>query len=454
MCKSREKNRGVTFFHMTAPAQPTIVRLSFTRLVIGACCFVLLSVGYLDAQGRLADFNVGSALGEGYRLLDEGMFDRAEAIFEDVIAHDPNNRNALEGLVWVAFSSGRYAEAGQAADKVRILDPQDIGWTRKWIEVVWHDPARRGEALAVARSLLINNEDDIETRLLLAELLSRDPRTRAEAVTEYEKVLQRAPQNVQALIGRAHLAIWTGHVDDAQREVLISGLRKVLGEDDIEKRLLLAQLLSLDRQTWAEAITEYEKVLKRVPQNVQALIGRAHLAIWTGHIDDPQREALVSGLRKLLGVDDIETRLLIAQLLSLDSQGSAEAVSEYEKVLERAPNNLQALTGRARLAIWAGDLDNGYRFLQMALAVDPTNTIIIEQIESIKRAAKELSHSRMQLFVPIALTIIVLSIGIGYSTRELTRKSYLLLFLQVVVLMGLAAFWVYVAPTAMVSNSN
>jgi tetratricopeptide (TPR) repeat protein len=383
-CKLREGKTIVEypFFRITTAVETAIVPRLFTRWAIVACCLVLLSVCSVEAQDAQPHFDVDLALSEGYRLLDERMFDSAGAIFEDVIAHDPKNRSALEGLVWVAFSSGRYAEAGRAADKVRILYPQDIGWTRKWIEVVWQDPARRGEASAVARTLLINDEDDIETRLLLAELLSRDP------------------------------------------------------------------------QTWAEAVTEYEKVLKRAPQNVQALIGRAHLAIWTGHLHDAQRESLVSGLRKLLGEEDIETRLLIARLLSLDPQMAAEAVSEYEKVLERVPNNLQALTGRARLAIWAGDLDNGYRFLQMALAVDPTNTIIAQQSESIKHAAKELSHSRMQLFVPLALIIIFLSIGIGYSTPELTRKVYLLLFLQVAVLMSLAALWVYVSPTAFVPNSN
>jgi len=293
---------------MTSPAQPTIARLAFTRLVIGACCLLLLSVCSVEAQEGLAHFDVSAALGEGYRLLNEGRFDRAEAVFEEVIAHDPKNRNDIEGLVWVAFSSGRYAEAGRAADQVRILDPQDIGWTRRWIEVVWHDPDRRGDALAEARSLLIKDEGDIETRLLLAELLSRES------------------------------------------------------------------------QMWAEAVREYDNVLERSPQNVQALIGRARLAVWTG------------------------------------------------------------------------DLDKAYRFLQMAFAVDPTDTIITQQIESIKRAAKELSHSRMQLFVPLALIIIFLSIGIGYSTPELTRKVYLLLFLQVAVLMSLAALWVYVSPTAFVPN--
>jgi tetratricopeptide (TPR) repeat protein len=382
MCKSREKKLMVEcpLRHVTSGAQPTIAL--FTSLVIGACCLVLLSVCSVEAQEDLARFDVNSALSEGYRLLDEGRFDRAEAVFEDVIAHDPKNRNAIEGLVWVAFSSGRYAEAGQAADKVRILDPQDIGWTRKWIEVVWHDPDRRGEALAEARSLLINDQDDIEMRLLLANLLSRESQTWPEAVTEYDNILERAPQNVHALIGRARLAIWAGKLDNARREIVVSGLRASLGEDDIG------------------------------------------------------------------------TRLLIGQLLSLDPQTSAEAVTEYEKVLERAPKNVQALTGRARLAIWAADLENAYRFLQMALAIDPTNTVIAEQIESIKPAAKELNHSRMQLFVPLALTIIFLSVGVGYSTRELTGKLHLLLLLQVVVLMSLAALWVYVPPTAIVPNSN
>src|SRR5262249_45315833 len=152
-------------------AQPTIVRLSFTRLVIGACCFVLLSVGSLDAQEHLSDFNVGSVLDEGYRHLDAGEFDKAEAMFKGVIEHDPKNRTALEGLVWVAFLAWRYGGGGGAGKKVRFLGPEDFGGTRKWIEVVWQDAARRGEALTVARWLLINDEDDIETRLLLAESL-------------------------------------------------------------------------------------------------------------------------------------------------------------------------------------------------------------------------------------------------------------------------------------------
>jgi tetratricopeptide (TPR) repeat protein len=346
---------------MTSPAQPTIARLSFTRLVIGACCLVLLSVCSLEAQEDLPHFDVNSALGEGYRLLNEGRFDRAKAVFENVIAHDPKNRNAIEGLVWVAFSSERYVEAGRAADRVRFLDPQDIGWTRKWIEVVWHDPDRRGEALAEARSLLINDKDDIETRLLLANLLSRES------------------------------------------------------------------------QTWVEADTEYDNVLERAPQNVDALIGRARLAIWTGDLDKAYRF-----LQTALAVDATNT-----------------IITEQIESIKRATKELShALIGRARLAMRTGDLDKAYRFLQMALAVDPTNTIITEQIESINRATKELSHARMQLFVPLALIIIFLSIGIGYSIPELTRKVYVLLFLQVAVLMSLAALWVYVSPTAFVPNSN
>jgi tetratricopeptide (TPR) repeat protein len=367
---------------MTTAAQSVTPRLLFTKFVIAASCLVLLSVCSANAQEDTEHFDVDSAVGEGYRLLDEGMFDKAGVIFENVTAHDPKNRGAFEGLVWAAFSAGRYEEAGRAADKVRALDPQDTGWTRKWIEVVWHDPARRAEALAEARSLLNKNEDDIETRLLFADLLS------------------------------------------------------------------------LDREMWAEAVTEYEKVLERTPQNVRALIGRAHLAIWTGHLEGAQREILVSGLRGLLRGNNIEARLLIAQLLSLDPQTSAEAVAEYDKVLRSNPRNLQALTGRANLAIWAGDLDDGYRFLQMALAVDPTNRVVAEQIESIERAAKELSRSRMQLLVPLALMMIFLSIGIGYSTRHLTSKMYLLLFLEVAVLMSLAAIWIYLPSNALVSNSN
>src|SRR5262249_26132931 len=116
MRKSREKKLSVKcpFLHVRTLAPLIIARLSFTRLLVGACWLVLLRVCFVEAQA--ANLELKCALGEGYRRRDEGRYDSAEAAFQDVIAYDPKNRTDMEELVWEEFSSPRYAEAGRAGD--------------------------------------------------------------------------------------------------------------------------------------------------------------------------------------------------------------------------------------------------------------------------------------------------------------------------------------------------
>ena len=107
---------------------------------------------------------------------------------------------------------------------------------------------------------------------------------------------------------------------------------------------------------------------------------------------------------------------------------------------------MEALTARADLAAWNGELEHAHRLMQEALAVDPTSKATAEQIERIGYYSKLLSHARVQLVIPMAIVLILFSVCSGYFARDLSSQLYALLFIQVGLLMvaaivGAAIVW-------------
>jgi tetratricopeptide (TPR) repeat protein len=199
----------------------------------------------------------------------------AARLFGEALAVAPERRRELlleyaEQLTW----------SGRAADAVPLFG-EVLGWASAAAE----RRARLGLALALSWS-------------------DRLP----EARREYERLLERDPEDREARLGRGRLLSWTGRLGAAREE--------------------------------------YERVLAADPQNLEARRSLAQVQSWRGrHTDALDR--LEAVLRE--APDDAESLLILAQVH--DARGRSDLASHtVERLLSLRPDHARALAFRRQLA--------------------------------------------------------------------------------------------------------
>lgn len=222
---------------------------------------------------------------DGYRLLDSGRAREAEAHFRSLLAKDPENLPAREGLVSVYEKLGQPDKAAREADVRLRLAPQDVAWRERWIWLVHEVPARRQEAITVARAIADERPRDLRARLVLAEVLSATEGRLPEAIAEYRKAVELAPADPVVRNNLGQTLSWAGRLKEAVAEY-----RTVvtLNPRDRPGRLGLAQTLSLTGQT-DEARVMFDRLIAEDPRDADALAGRAEIARWDGDYETASR---------------------------------------------------------------------------------------------------------------------------------------------------------------------
>ncbi|MDD3581544.1 MAG: tetratricopeptide repeat protein [Desulfobacca sp.] len=151
---------------------------------------------------------------------------------------------------------------------------------------------------------------------------------------------------------------------------------------DWQARLELARLLSYQKK-YAEAATEYEKVLREKPDSVEAKTELGQVLFWSGKraealeileqvplekMDDLTRTVLADLYRAQKRYDRAEAlyrayldehpeewgiRLKLAELLSWSKQ-YRESLDQYELILQARPDDVQVRRKYALVLSWAG----------------------------------------------------------------------------------------------------
>jgi len=183
----------------------------------------LLALLLLPSSARAAPAGTGAHpaasaadLGEAYRLYDAGRLEEAEAAFKALIARDPANLDAGEGLTWTYVKQGKRDRAALAADARLALAPGDQRWRRRWIEIIHQVPARREEAITAAADLARQEPADLGAQLLLARLLSWTPGHEEETVAAYRRAVAMDPADHDARLGLAQSLSFAGQLDEAR----------------------------------------------------------------------------------------------------------------------------------------------------------------------------------------------------------------------------------------------
>jgi tetratricopeptide (TPR) repeat protein len=265
-------------------------------------------------------------VGLGRYLLDNGMAEEAERIFEDVLARFPDRvatvpaQTALAGL---RLSEGKVAEAQQLSDAVLQRDP------------------RNSEALMV-RARLARGRGDPQG-----------------AISDLRTVLRANPESVPALRELVQAYAATGDAALAEESV-----RRALdaSPDDIALRLTLAQIL-LSGHREAEALTLLHKLVQDDPKSFEAQEGIFRAALALQRVDEARIAAMTE---QQLAPDKPVGYFRLATLeQSLGRWNEAEAA--LQQALNRNDGRGEPLAAMIRLLVQRGQAARALAMVDAAI---------------------------------------------------------------------------------------
>jgi len=160
-----------------------------------------------EAQARLelADLLAGT-----------GRFDEAEAQYRKVLARQPGNVAASQGLARVLAWTGR---GGEAAGLFGRLPGDSLTADDRMLMADYHIGRKEyAKAEGQLEAVLAKRPEADDARLKLAQVLSWDGRFK-ESIDQYEQILRRRPDDVQVRRKYAQVLSWAGRNKDAIREL-------------------------------------------------------------------------------------------------------------------------------------------------------------------------------------------------------------------------------------------
>ncbi|MCU0533159.1 MAG: tetratricopeptide repeat protein [Hydrococcus sp. Prado102] len=124
-------------------------------------------------------------------------------------------------------------------------------------------------------------------------------------------------------------------------------------------------------QTPTEQISQYESILARDPNNIDALVNLAKL-----YIEQQQPDKAMPVLEKIVQQrpDSLEWQFILAQLYE-NKEEKQKAESVYDRILAQQDNNIEALVKKAVLRNEQGDIQTAKTLFAKAEKVAPTDAL-------------------------------------------------------------------------------
>jgi len=343
-----------------------------------------------------------------------GSFRRAEPFYARVLASDPDDARAIEGLRAVALSAGRWEEAADSSERLAILFRGGPRAAEYWVEAAdlartkLAHPERALRALARARTEDPSRRDVLERAL---DLLIEEERWQecVRVLEDHEALLESASPAARADLAARYREVGVILAEHALHhrtaEVCLTKARE-LGDSDALSRLdqlaaqradwrgraraLLAEgLEARDKRRAAQLYVqaaEMHHVYGRDPVKAEEHLNRALILkgyrpalayLETSFLAQGRPEELIKRLNALLaGVRDAPTRIevslriarLMAQLGPRDGRMTQTLVAIFERILALEPGHREATRACTVLLAEAGLHEQRARVLENHLA--------------------------------------------------------------------------------------
>jgi len=387
-----EYTEAVTHYHRLLQDQPQNVS-ALTEL--GE---TLLRTGHPDeaiAVFRLAlqfaPNGTVAALGLARALAANGNYKEALRQYGECLQSSPESYDALQGEAFVLYWTHRFAAAKAIFQDLQARQPADREIT---------------EALEnIARA-----EEEVRWAALSPPAGSPP----ADFLRYYEERLQLEPRHHQARMGLAHAQVELGDYPAA-----ILTYSQVVADytDDRDAKLELARLLGWDRQ-YADAIKLYREVLTTAPQDIEAREGLGRVLTWSGQFQEaaetyeqlialsPSNAGYVLELARLQsGLGELgAARQSFASLLAMDPgnrearlqlarleirQGDyAGALQHFQQLLKQNPRDFDARLGEAQVYYYRDQLGRALSLARVLHQEEPNNFDVVFLLAEIERARR------------------------------------------------------------------
>ena len=278
-----------------------------------------------------------AAVPRGEMRADHFLWGRVEA-------GDPDAPEILEVLTQFYLDDYQLMRAKDCLDRYLGLRPDDLqallGRAYVWERLLYFADAAKDYRRAVER-----HPDDDPARLRLAKnlLITGEP---AEALTHFQRLEARRPNDPEVRLGLAQCRRRLGDLDEAQR--LLDGL--LADRPDDAAALTERGLVALNQNRAAEAEGFLRKAVARAPHN---------------------REANYNLYQSLLRQDkNEEAKERLAQVERLDAD--LARLDEVTKAVIQSPGDAALRLEGGLLFLRNGEEQEGVRWLQQALHLDPT----------------------------------------------------------------------------------
>jgi tetratricopeptide (TPR) repeat protein len=315
---------------------------------------------------------------EAATLYQAGEIARAERLFGDVLAREPDNFQALKFLGKIFLEKGDCAGAADILSRALRLNPKsptvclDLGLA---VEML----GRPLEALAYFDQASALRPDLPPAHYNRAGTL-RDLGRLEEALAAYDRAIGLQPDFVQAHVNRAVVLEGLGRLDDA----LAGHDRAIALEPDAARsHYNRGGILRLLKRP-AEALASYDRAIALDPDFAAAHANRAVV------LEDLKRldEALAGHDRAIALRPDAATYYNRGSILK-DLKRLDEAIASFDRAIALQPDYANAYTNRGFCRLLQGDWTRGlpdYEFRQtnLRLGLDPARQLTPAKLDTLQ----------------------------------------------------------------------
>ena len=311
----------------------------------------------LFVASLLAFGQPSSPIQQAHQEFDGGHYSNAARLFRTVVSAEPDNAEALAGLVDSLEATGEWRTAVEPLKHLVALQPnnaQRAGQLGRWISWQGGNRAAALESLARACSL---DKTNPQTCTEYADVLAWQSDTREQAIAQLRAVLATSPNYVPALKRLAEILSWKPSTR-AEATKLFDAAAEI---DPNDGALLVtyADALRYDHSQRKLALSLYERALRVDPKNTHAMTGDAQLLAWSGR--------------------------------------SATAIEMYDHVLSTEPENVDALRGKAEILNWRGNYQQAYDLLERAHRDAPEDPRVSAELARTQMGLQHYGEARLMI---------------------------------------------------------